>query len=108
MTWVSDDESPSDTPDMRVNPGGGEAIQLPITEAVDTRVAFLTTKLAAGQTASLDSLSFIRRIAGTRPDGTPMILAVLEERLVLRSATRLEVVFGLRNRNEGPRVDFPS
>ena len=105
---MSDDESPSDSSDMRVNPGGGVAVQLPTMEAVDTRVAFLTTKLAAGTTADFGSLPFIRRIAGARPDGTPMILNVLEERLVLGSATRLEVVFGLRNRNEGPRVDFPT
>jgi hypothetical protein len=108
VTWVSDDESPSDTADLRVNPRGGPAVQLPTTEAVDTRVPFLTTKLAAGTTADLGSLPYVRRIAGTTPDGTPMLLKVLEERLVLGSATRLEVIFGLRNRNEGPRVDFPT
>lgn len=108
VTWVSDDESPSDAPDMTVNPGEGDAVRLPTMEAVDTRAAFLTTRLAAGTTADFGTLSFVRRIAGAKPDGTPMLLNVLEERLVLGSATRLEVVFGLRNRNEGPRVDFPT
>lgn len=89
---------------MTVNPRGGEAVQLPAVEAADTRVPFVTTKLAAGTAADLGSLPFVRRVAGASPDGTPMLTNVLEERLVLGSAARLEVVFGVRNRNEGPRV----
>jgi hypothetical protein len=106
VIWASADESPLDPADMTVNPSGGESVQLPAAEIADARVPFVTTKLASGTAADLRSLSFVRRVAGARPDGTLMLTNVLEERLVLGSATRLEVVFGLRHRNEGPRVDY--
>lgn len=108
VIWASDDESPSDPADVTVNPGGSEAVQLLAAEAADARVPFLTTKLAAGTAADLRSLPFVRRLAGASPDGTLMLTNVLEERLVLGSAARLEVVFGERKRNEGPRVDYPT
>jgi hypothetical protein len=108
VIWASDDESPVDPADRTMNPSGGQAVQLLAGEAADTRVPFLTTKLAAGTADDLRSLRFVRRAAGVTRDGTLMMTDLLEERLVLGSATRLEVVFGLRHYNEGPRVDYPA
>jgi hypothetical protein len=109
VIWASDDESvDAGTADRTVNPGGGQAVQLPAEEAAETRVPFLTTKLASGTAEHLRSLHFIRRAAGASPDGTLMMTNLLEERLVLGSASRLEVLFGLRHYNEGPRVDYPT
>lgn len=106
--WASDDASPLDPAAVTVNPSGGHTVQFSIVKAADTRAPFETTKLAAATSAELGPLPFIRQVAGARPDGTPMLTTVLAERLVLGSATRLEVVFGVRNCNEGPRIDFPT
>lgn len=105
-TVASDDESPLDAADVVVNPGGGRAIALQEGQAADTTVPFLATRLAWTSTVDLASLGFIRRVVGIGPEGAAKMTSVLEERLVLGSATRFEVLFGMRYRDDGIRAQF--
>ena len=104
--WVSEDESPFDSADATVNPSGMAAIELPGMHEADDSVPFQWTRMASASAGDLASLAHIRRIVAASPTGTPMLTQVLEERLILGSAGRLEVVFGVRHRNEGPRLDY--
>lgn len=105
-TVASDDESPFDAADVVVNPGGGRAIALQEGQAADTTVPFLATRLAWTSAVDLASLGFIRRVVGIGPEGAAKMTSVLEERLVLGSATRFEVLFGMRYRDDGIRAQF--
>jgi len=69
-------------------------------------VPFLATRLAWTSAVDLASLGFIRRVAGIGPEGAAKMTSVLEERLVLGSATRFEVLFGMRYRDDGIRAQF--
>ena len=107
MTVVaSDDESPFDAADVAVNPGGGRVIALPNVRPSDAAVPFLAARLAWASAADLASLGFIRRAAGVSPDGATMLASVLEERLLLGSAARFEVLMGMRYRGDGIRTQF--
>ena len=105
-TVASDDESPLDTADVAGDPGGGLAIALQQGQAADMTVPFLATMLAWTSAVDLASLGFIRRVAGIGPEGAAKMTSVLEERLVLGSATRFEVLFGMRYRDDGIRAQF--
>lgn len=95
---VSDDESPFDKSDMTPNPAGGTMKQLSATGPADTSKSFVVTRVWAGWCADLTALSFIRRVVGVLDD-KPGMAAVLESRLVLGSAHRLEVMLGARGSN---------
>ena len=105
-TIASDDESPFDAAGVVVNPGGGRAISLQEGQAADTTVPFRATRLAWASAVDLVSLGFIRRVAGIGPEGATMLTSVLEDRLLLGSAARFEVLFGMRYREDGIRAQF--
>jgi len=104
--WASAQEGPLDPSEKTFTPNEVDAVFLPMVEPVDTHVPYLVTKLAAADARAVGSLPFIRRLTGVGSDGSPMMAVSLEERLVAGSATRLEVQFGLRNRNDGLRTDY--
>jgi hypothetical protein len=108
MTVVaSDDESPFDSSDSAINPGGGRTVTLTEASPLDTSVPFVATKLASAPTNVLDDLPFIHRVGGVSPSGNPAMAAVLEAPLVLGSAVRFEVMLGLRGTNlRQPRTRY--
>jgi hypothetical protein len=94
---VSDDESVFDKADESINPGGGMLVGLTDRAPVDTSDPFVVAKLAS--TDRLVELPFVCRVAGAAPDGTPMMAAVLETRLVLGCAVGLRALLGTRGLN---------
>ncbi len=91
---------------MTVNPSGMPAVELPTMLEANETVPFLSTRMASASAADLESLAYVGRVVAASPSGTPMLTQVLQDRLILGSAGRLEVVFGIRHRNEGPRLDY--
>jgi hypothetical protein len=95
---VSDDESPFDARDTLPNPGGGAMRELTTAAPIEAPRPFVLTKLWTTRSVDLHDLPFIRRAVSLH-DGAPAMAAVLEGRLVLGSANRLEVKLGLRGSN---------
>jgi hypothetical protein len=93
---VSDDESAFDP---RSVPDRSDAARaLTATVAADTTTSFLVTKLWAAPSSDMTGIPFVRRIIGTN-DGEPTIGGDLQDRLVLGTARRLEVMLGIRGSN---------
>jgi hypothetical protein len=97
-THLSDDESPFDKSDVSPNPAGGKMKVLSPMGDPDVSKAFVVTRGWWAPCSDLDELPFVRRVVGMADD-VPVMAAVLEGRLVLGSATRLEVVLGARGSN---------
>jgi hypothetical protein len=95
---VTDDESPLDKSDTAPNPAGGRVKELVSPGPVDTSRSFVVTKVWSERCANLTDLPFVRRVVGVLDDN-PGMAAVLEGRLVLGSAHRLEVMLGARGSN---------
>jgi hypothetical protein len=95
---ASDDESPLDRSETVPNPAGGVMRELIPVAPADTSRPFVTTRLWSTPCNALVDLPYIRRIVGTRDKASAMV-TVLEERLVLGSALRLEVLLGTRGSN---------
>ena len=97
-TYVSDDESPFDKSAKSATPAGGALKALSPVGAVDSSGSFIVTRLWSAPRADLSHLEFVRRVIGMIDD-VPGMAAVLEGRLVLGSAKRLEVLLGARGSN---------
>ncbi|MGH9340950.1 MAG: hypothetical protein ACRD1R_15480 [Acidobacteriota bacterium] len=97
---VSEDASTFDSSDTVINPAGGRTATLTATSPLDTSRGFLATKLASAPCSDLADLRFIQRVGGVSASGDPVMAAVLEGPLVLGSATRLEVMLGVRGTNQ--------
>jgi hypothetical protein len=95
---VSDDESAFDKSDTSPNPAGGAMRALQPGGAADTSGSFVAARLWSASSADVSDLRFIRRVVGVIDD-KPMMASVLEGRLVVGSAARLEVVLGARGSN---------
>ena len=95
---ASDDESPFDQSQTVPNPAGGEMRELTPIATAESPMPFVVTRLWSAPSSALADLPFIRRIVGTH-DEAPAMVAVLEERLILGSALRLEVLLGTRGSN---------
>ena len=96
--YVSDDESPFDESEASPNPAGGAMKVLAPLGDVDTSGSFVVTRLWSAPAADLRDLPFVRRVVGV-VDDMPGMAAVLNGRLVLGSAQRLETVMGARGSN---------
>lgn len=96
--YVSDDESPFDKLETSPNPAGGAMKALSPLGDVDTSGSFVVTRPWSAPAADLSDLPFVRRVVGMIDD-MPGIATVLNARLVLGSAQRLEVVVGGRGSN---------
>jgi hypothetical protein len=96
--YVSDDESPFDKSEESPNPAGGALKVLSPVGDVDSSGSFIVTRVWSTPREDLSDLPFVRRVIGTIDD-MPAMAAVLEGRLVLGSAKRLEVMFGARGSN---------
>jgi hypothetical protein len=95
---ASDDESPLDRSQTVPNPAGGEMRELNPVAAAESPMPFVVTRLWSVPSSTLADLPHIRRIVGTRDQALAMSV-VLEERLILGSALRLEVLLGVRGSN---------
>lgn len=96
---ASDDETPLDPSDVVANPAGGKLVPLLKENPVDTSESFLTEKLSWARTWDLAELPFIRRLVAIDSEGTPVMADVLEGRLILGIAVRLEALLGIRGLN---------
>ena len=96
--YVSDDESPFGKSEASPNPAGGAMKVLAPTGDGDTSGSFVVTRLWSAPAADLSDLPFVRRVVGVVHD-MPAMAAVLNGRLVLGSAQRLEAVMGARGSN---------
>lgn len=96
--YVSDDESPFDATDSVPNPGGGVMRELMAAAPMESPRPFVLTRLWTTRSVNLAALPFIRRAVGLH-NGAPAMAAVLESRLVLGSASTLEVMLGVRGSN---------
>jgi hypothetical protein len=95
---VSDDESPYDGSDARPNPAGGKLVALAPAGRLDTSRPLVATRLWAAPAADLADLPFVRRVVASAGDQVA-IVQVLEGRLDLGSASRLEVLVGIKGLN---------
>jgi hypothetical protein len=100
---LSDDESPFDKSDFSPNPAGGKMKVLSPMGDPDVSRPFVVTRGRSAAYWVLDELLFVRRVVGMA-DGVPGMAAVLEGRLVLGSAARLEVVLGTKGPTPGSRA----
>lgn len=98
IVYASDDESPLDKTESSPTPAGGDLIPLPTVGDVVSSEPFLVTKVWSADSSELRALPYVRRVVGMI-DGVPGLVAVLNGRLVLGSARRLEVVMGARGSN---------
>ena len=96
--YVSDDESPIDASDSVPNPAGGLLRELASVAPIESPGPFVVTKLWAARSTDLTGLPFIRRAIAVH-DGAPTMAAVLEGRLLLGSASSLQVMLGIRGSN---------
>jgi len=96
--YVSDDESPVDKSDVSPNPAGGQMKALSPMADLGTPEPFVVTRGWSVSCSSLKDLRFVRRVVGI-VDQQPVMAAVLEGRLILQSASRLEVALGVRGSN---------
>lgn len=96
--YVSDDESPVNASDTSPNPGGGAMKLLTPMGVPDASEPFAVTRLWSSPCSDLSDLPFVRRAVGLIDDTLGMA-QVLEGRLVLGSASRLEVMLGARGSN---------
>jgi len=96
--YASDDESPLDKSESSPTPAGGDLIPLPTVGDVVSSEPFLVTKVWSADSSELSALPYVRRVVGMIDD-VPGLVVVLNGRLVLGSARRLEVVMGARGSN---------
>jgi hypothetical protein len=89
---VCADESAADLPAPVVSPENQSTVALPNMEAPCYQ-GFGASKLAWAMPDALASIPFIRSVVATGPDGAAHVTNVLEGRLVLGDARRLEVMF---------------
>ncbi len=99
QVFVSNDESPFDPAGSVPNPGGGVLRELsPVGSAERGAGPFVVTRLWATAAGDVADLPFIRRAVGM-VDGTLAMASVLEGRLILTGADRLEVMLGVKGSN---------
>lgn len=98
VMFVSDDESSFDKSATSPHPAGGALKVLSPVEDVDSSGSFIVTRAWSAPRVDLSDLPFVRRVIGMI-GGVPGMAAVLEGRLVLGSAQRLEVTLGARGSN---------
>jgi hypothetical protein len=99
QVFVSNDESPFDPAGSVSNLRGGVSRDLsPVGSAERGAGPFVVTRLWAASAGDVADLPFIRRAVGM-VDGTPAMASVLEGRLILTAADRLEVMLGVKGSN---------
>lgn len=95
---VSDDESPFDGSNARPNPAGEKLVPLAPAGGFDASMPRVATRLWAAPIGELADLPFVRRVVATEGAQVKLV-QVLDGRLDLGTAGRLEVLVGIRGLN---------
>jgi len=96
--YASDDESPPNPSDTVPNPDGGLLEELTPDSGVLQLSSFLIAKIWSSPVAEISNLPFVRRIVAAH-GSDPFSAGILEARLFLGSAGRLEAMLGIRGTN---------
>ena len=95
---VSDDESPFDGSNARPTPAGGKLVPLAPAGGFDASMPRVATRLWAAPVGELADLPFVRRVVATEGAQVKLV-QVLDGRLDLGTAGRLEVLVGIKGLN---------
>jgi len=93
--FVSDDETPFDKSETKLNPAGGQLRRLVADSSFQLVSDTESRQLWASSTSGLAELPFIRRVVASI-DGAPASVSVLPERLFVQGASRFEAEIGVR------------